>query len=423
MTRPNHTAAYTGEAEYDALASRFRPIFARIAEHAAARDRDRSLPHEPVRWLKEAGFGALRVPVADGGFGASIPQLFQLIVELAEADSNLPQALRSHFAFVEDRLNALTDARRQGWLERFASGQIVGGAWTETGDVALGDVKTTVERRAGGWVINGAKYYSTGSLFADWLDVYARRADDGGDVIAVVRRHQPGVILEDDWDGFGQVGTGSGTSRFEGAQVDAENVIDFAQRFRYQTAFYQLFHVATLAGIGAAVRRDAAALVRERTRVYSHGNAARASADAQIQQVVGELAAWAYAAQAIVLRAAGAAQRAYEAHAGGDPEREKTANIEAEIESAQSQLVVSDLVLRAATHLFDALGASATRAAQALDRHWRNARTLASHNPLIYKARIVGDHLINGTEPLYVWRIGAGPGQEAPDTTAAAVHA
>lgn len=35
-----------------------------------------------------------------------------------------------------------------------------------------------------------------------------------------------------------------------------------------------------------------------------------------------------------------------------------------------------------------------------LDRHWRNARTLASHNPRVYKARILGDWLINGKDPL-----------------------
>ena len=35
-----------------------------------------------------------------------------------------------------------------------------------------------------------------------------------------------------------------------------------------------------------------------------------------------------------------------------------------------------------------------------LDRHWRNARTLASHNPRVYKARILGDWLINGKDPV-----------------------
>jgi alkylation response protein AidB-like acyl-CoA dehydrogenase len=31
------------------------------------------------------------------------------------------------------------------------------------------------------------------------------------------------------------------------------------------------------------------------------------------------------------------------------------------------------------------------------DRHWRNARTLSSHNPTTLKARSIGDYEVNGT--------------------------
>ena len=77
--------------------------------------------------------------------------------------------------------------------------------------------------------------------------------------------------------------------------------------------------------------------------------------------------------------------------------------------AAQAQTVVSDLVLQSSTILFDALGASATKKPSGLDRHWRNARTLSSHNPRIYKDRIVGDFAVNGTPPPYQWRIGQSP--------------
>ncbi|WP_414439260.1 acyl-CoA dehydrogenase family protein [Burkholderia sp. 22PA0106] len=395
--------------DYDALAARFRPVFARIAEGAAERDRTRTLPVEPIRWLREAGFGSVRVPTDSGGSGASLPQLFRLLTELAAADSNLPQALRGHFAFVEDWLNAAPGEARDVWLARFVAGELAGNAWSEIGEAVIGEAGTKVHRRDGEWVVDGEKFYTTGSLYADWIDVYAQRAEDGLPVIAAVAAKQPGVEIADDWDGFGQRTTASGTARFKGARVDPHGLIPFSQRFRYQTAFYQLFHLATLAGIARAAERDTARLVRERRRVYSHGAAARAADDPQILQVVGEVASWAYAAEAIAVRAAEPAQRAYELHDGTDTPAEHAANVDAELESAQGQVVISELAQRAGSHLFNALGASATREAAALDRHWRNARTVSSHNPVIYKARIVGDRSVNGTEPVFVWKIGIPP--------------
>lgn len=188
-------------------------------------------------------------------------------------------------------------------------------------------------------------------------------------------------------------------------------MIPFEERFKYQTAFYQLVLLAVLAGIGRAVERDIAQEVRDRKRIFSHGNAGSVSQDSQVQQVVGQIAAQVYAAEAATLRSAEPLQRAYVARFGNNPQQEKDANIAAEIETAKAQVIVSELVLRSATELFNALGASGVSVNKALDRHWRNARTAASHNPLIYKARIVGDWRINGTEPPFVWQIGSGTGK------------
>ncbi|SFH53318.1 Acyl-CoA dehydrogenase [Pseudomonas syringae] len=396
--------------DYETLANRFRPIFREIGAGSVEREQARALPHEPIAWLQKAGFGAVRVPVEYGGAGASISQLFQLLIELAEADSNIPQALRAHFAFVEDRLNAPPGADRDQWFARFVAGDLVGNGWTEVGAVKIGDVITKVSPQGDGFVLNGTKFYSTGSIFADWIDVYAQRSDTGADVIAVVDARHAGVRHSDDWDGFGQRTTGSGTSVYDNVPLPATHVIPFEQRFKYQTAFYQLVLLAVLAGIGRAVERDIAQEVRDRKRVFSHGNAGSVSQDSQVQQVVGQIAAQVYVAEAATLRSAEPLQRAYVARFGNDPQREKDANIAAEIETAKAQVIVSELVLRAATELFNALGASGVSVNKALDRHWRNARTAASHNPLIYKARIVGDWRINGTEPPFVWQIGSGKG-------------
>ncbi|KAB7897207.1 monooxygenase [Rouxiella sp. S1S-2] len=394
--------------QYETLAARFRPLFARIAEGAVERETTRSLAFEPIRWLKEAGFGTLRIPVEEGGLGASLPQLFQLLTELAEADSNLPQALRAHFAFVEDRLNQPDSEERKRWFRRFIDGELVGSGWTEIGNLKLGEVVTKVTPTPNGWTLNGHKFYSTGTLYADWIDVYAQREDNGRDVIVLVNTHQSGVVREDDWDGFGQRLTGSGTTRFEQAQVEAAHVYDFSERFHYQTAFYQHVLLSTLAGIARAVTRDAAHGVAQRKRIYSHSNARLVKQDVQVLQVVGQISSWAYAVDATVQQATHSLQKAYELHDSGDDAVIHQANVQAEVDSAKAQVIASDLVPRAATELFNALGASDTRTSKALDRHWRNARTVASHNPVIYKTRNVGDWEVNGNEPTFIWQIGNG---------------
>ncbi|RUP14254.1 MAG: monooxygenase [Methylobacterium sp.] len=393
---------------YEALAGRFRPLFAQIREGAIERERNRDLPYPAFAALRDAKFGALRVPEAEGGFGASLPDLFALLAELAEADSNLPQALRNHFGFAEDTVGSPKDERRARWIQRLTAGDLFGGAWSETGPAKVGVFETRIHRSGAGWGVTGRKFYTTGSLFADWIDVVGT-GPDGEETSAIVAAKGPGLEIVDDWDGFGQRLTASGSTVFDDADVLGDP-LPTASRFSYGPAFFQAVHLATLTGIARAAAAEVTSAVRDRNRTYSHAAGARPSSDPQVLQVVGRVHGLAYAAGAITLRAAEAVQRAYDARIGAVQEEEAHAiNVRAEIELAQAQSVLTGLVLDAGTILFDALGASATRSGLALDRHWRNARTIASHNPRIYKDRIVGDFAVNGTEPPFQWKIGQSP--------------
>ncbi|MET4639805.1 acyl-CoA dehydrogenase family protein [Mycetocola sp. 2940] len=401
---PTTTAPET-VSRLDSVLERLRPVFDDIAAGAVRREQEHTLPHTEVRRLVDAGFAGLRVPVEDGGDGLTIPELAEVLVELAAADSNLPQIFRGHIAFVEDRLTAPPGADRDRWLRRFADGEFVGNAWSEVGQGALGTSSTTLDRDTDGWTLNGRKFYTTGSIYADWIDVTARRSDDV-DGTALVRTSQPGVSITDDWDGFGQQLTGTGTTVFDRAAVEDDNVFAFADRFRYQTAIYQLVLLAVLAGVARAAERDTAREVRDRTRVYSHGSASLVRDDPQIQAIVGEISSVAFVAQATVRNVADTIERAYETAGRRGSAEDDAANIAAEIASAQGQVVLSTLVPQVVTRVFDTLGASAVSRAKGLDRHWRNARTVASHNPWIYKAKIVGDWAINETPPPFLWEIG-----------------
>lgn len=387
---------------YERLAAPFRPLLARIRENAVARELNRTLPLTELGWLKDSGFTALRVPHDYGGAGASLPELFGLLTELGEADSNLVQALRGHFGFVENLLNSRDVQRRERWLVRAGKGETIGPASSEPGDAKRAEFSTHLIRDGANWRLEGTKFYTTGSLYSDWIDVGATDPD-GNRVTASVRRDAPGVEVLDDWNGFGQTLTASGTAHFREVAVRAEDVASVEQRFAYSPGYFQLFHLANLAGMGRAMSGEVAAAVAARTRTFTIGNADRVSQDAQILAVVGQVRSAAYCAGAIAQQNAFALQRVFDAR--NDEAVAEEAAI-AELEICQSLNVVADLIIDAAGRLFDALGASATLKPNGLDRFWRNARTLASHNPRVYKERIVGDYAVNGTPPPPQWKIG-----------------
>jgi len=394
------------EITYDDLSAKYRPIIERIAEGALERERDRVLPTQQIEWLKQAGFTGIRVPREYGGDGASLPQLFRLLVELAAVDPHIPQTFRGHIAFVEDRLYAPDSENRTAWLKRFAAGDMVGNAVTEIGAVTVGDVRTKLKKTDKGLAITGSKYYTTGSIFAEWIDTWC--ADpEGVEVAAIVSTKSALVTISDDWTGFGQRLTGSGTAVFAQAPVDPEHVYPWVDRFPFQTALYQLILVAVSAGIARASVNEAVHQVQTRARTFSHGNTDQVRNDPQILESIGRLSASATSAQALVVYAAEALQQSADAR-GADAQTVTSLKAEGEILSAEAQIVATRVSLEASTYLFEGLGASATDTKYLLDRHWRNARTVATHNPVPFKARIVGDWLVNDAEPPYEWAIGVG---------------
>jgi alkylation response protein AidB-like acyl-CoA dehydrogenase len=388
--------------DYETLAAAFRPHFKAIAEGAAERDQRRELPRAEVSALLKAGFGALRIPQRYGGSGASISQLFRLLIELGEADSNIVQIFRIQFGFVENLLHEQDISLQQKWFDRIVKGAFVGAAMSEQS--AVGDITVRLLQRNGHWYVDGEKYYSTGALFADWINVIVKEGDDYIDLVIPVRAE--GVTLVDDWDGFGQKLTGSGTTRFENVRVEDDQIL---HRFPPETlkagftyvhpAFYQQVHLATLAGIARAVLRDAVHYVRGRTRVFLVPGTAKPQDDPLVQRVIGRLSSLSFALDSIVEGVSAKLDAAYERQQSGDASDDDPAYIEADLAAFQGQQIAIDLVLQATSLLFEVGGASAVRDIHGLDRHWRNARTLASHNPAILREAVIGAYRLKGVSP------------------------
>jgi alkylation response protein AidB-like acyl-CoA dehydrogenase len=98
-------------------------LLTEIGAGAAERERELRAPHDAIDLIRRARLGALRVPVEQGGGGATMRELFETVIALSAADSNVAHVLRTHCQFVEERLVAVGDDR---WMDDVLAGAIPG---------------------------------------------------------------------------------------------------------------------------------------------------------------------------------------------------------------------------------------------------------------------------------------------------------
>jgi alkylation response protein AidB-like acyl-CoA dehydrogenase len=382
----------------------FGRLLEEIRAGAIDRERDRLLPHELVRRVSATGFGSARIPTEFGGEGASLETVFRRLIRLAAADSNIAHVFRGHLAFVEKIILDPNRPVQEKWFARVLDGALFGNAQAERS--ATSAITTSLDRSSGTIALNGRKFYTTGSIYADWIDLAALDGDERVQVLAATT--DDGVTSIDDWNGFGQRLTGSGTTVFVDARIEPDDVrplSEDADRDAYIGSVFQLVLLTVVAGIAQGALDDTVAFVQPRSRIFGYAGQALPRENHLVQAVVGDLSSAAFAARELVLSNARELDRAVKARiAGTSGERQL---LDARLNVYRSQQMVLPLVLKATSDLFEVGGASAVGNDFALDRHWRNARTVASHNPAIQRKRSIGDYELNGQDPQ--WAIEAPP--------------
>ena len=401
MNKPVSTHSLEPSRQLDLRSSDLEALLNQISEGASERERERILPFETIDLIRQARLGALRLSTEAGGAGNSIRELFETVIRLGEADANVAHILRNHFSVVERLVRRPKDDQHRQWQKAVASGAIIGLAATELETPKVGDVRpnTTLTPDGDGYLLNGTKYYSTGTLYSDY--VLVRTANpSGANAATLIPVKREGVDLIDDWHGLGQRLTATGTTHFRNVRVKRQEVVfdapDIGYGIPYANTFAQLFLTAINAGIARAILRDATALVRSRKRTFYYAPNEIPTDDPLLQQTVGQIASGAFAAETVVLAAADALDAATDAFDAGDPNAVDAAH-KAALLSAKAKIIADEFAIRGGSLLFDVGGASATKKVTNFDRHWRNARTLSSHNPTTYKARSIGQHEISGT--------------------------
>jgi alkylation response protein AidB-like acyl-CoA dehydrogenase len=369
-----------------------------LRAEAVSSEQARTLPYAAIEAIRETGVLSVRVPLEFGGAGGTVRDVIEAVHLIAGANSNIAQALRAHFGFTERLFsNRADDDQRKRWYPEVAAGTIFGNAISENVRRTSHEIGTVLSRDGGAWRLDGRKFYSTGSLYADIIDVLAV-TEDGNEIYAFVDADAPGVALFDDWDGFGQQLTASGSTTFDAVAVSADRlspVIGADAGLSHNSAFLQLYLATVVAGIAENIRHDAIEYVRNRARPAPHAVTETAAEDPYVLAAIGEISSVARTARTLVLAAADEFDAFHAADATHDPD----AIAGLAVAVAETQLAINPAVIAAAGRLFDTGGASAASKSLGLDRHWRNARTIASHNPTAYKARAAGDWAVNGTPP------------------------
>jgi SfnB family sulfur acquisition oxidoreductase len=368
-------------------------IGGKLAESAVARDQHRLLPYDEIELVSQAGLFAITVPKKYGGAGVSAYTVARVIAALSAADGSIGQIPQNHFFMLEGLRLEGSEAQQRFFYTRVLAGERLGNALSEIGTKTAHDHATRLTRHGDIYRLNGRKFYSTGVLFAHWVAVVANDDDNRG-TIAFVPRDAKGISIIDDWAGFGQRVTGSGTTLLDDVEVHPFSIFSFQALFDRPTTmgpFAQIMHAAVEQGIAEAALADTVRFIRA-ARPWKYARVERASDDPYTVGAVGELKIRVDASNALLERAGDFVDEAV-----ADPTAESVAA--ASIAVAEAKIASTEAALLVASKLIELGGSNATLAKHDLDRHWRNARTHTVHDPVRWKYHAVGDYWLNGNKP------------------------
>ncbi|MFZ8914314.1 MAG: acyl-CoA dehydrogenase family protein, partial [Pseudomonadales bacterium] len=153
---------------------RLVPLEAQVA-------REDRIPAEVVQEMRELGLFGLTVPEAYGGLGLNTEEECQVVMELGWTSPAFRSVIGTNNGIGSQGLVMDgTDAQKEYWLPRMASGEVIGSFALTEPDAGsdAGSVRTRADRQGDGFVINGRKRYITNAPHAQLFPVFARTDQD-----------------------------------------------------------------------------------------------------------------------------------------------------------------------------------------------------------------------------------------------------
>lgn len=373
-------------------------LAAEFAPGAALRDRERRLPVQELKRLRQSGLWGITIPKEYGGAGVSYATLARVFALLAAADGSIGQIPQNHYFILEIIRHEGTEAQKAFFFERVLAGDHFGNALVEPEVRKAEDRKTSLSLDASGegYRVTVRKFYSTGALFADWVPIAVADADRQH-FLAIYPRTADGIRIVDDWAAFGQRTTASGTVIVDNAYLKAEWLVPHSvtpDHVKPVGPVGQIMHAAIDTGLARAAFDATIACIRQR-----NPKAADAPADAVWEEdqlsirELGELAVAIHGTEALLERAGLGIDRAYASGLADDWTRAAVAVSEARAASTSSALLITN-------KLFELAGTRSTAPEHGLDRLWRDARTHTLHDPVRWRLFDVGNYYLNDKVPL-----------------------
>ncbi|WP_074382679.1 SfnB family sulfur acquisition oxidoreductase [Acinetobacter pseudolwoffii] len=359
------------------------------------RDQDRELPFAEVNLFSQKGLGGIRIPREFGGAFVSNKSLAQVFRIINKADSSLGQIPQNQIALL-NMINIMGSQQQKTFVfneilhgKRLANG----GPERNTKDSKTLNTRLSIEDER--YFVTGEKFYSTGSSFADWLAIKAIHPE-GHVVLTLVERSQPGLEVIDNWNGFGQRTTSSGTVKLDHVEVNPLLIFDerlLANQPNYRGAFSQLMQVAIDVGIAEAALADTISAVKQARPIIDSG-LDKASFEHYTLQEVGKSIVLLDAA---ILLLDEAAEYLDELDQLTQVTEQQAAL--ASIRVAEAKVYANDAALHISEKLLELGGSRASLQQHNYDQHWRNARVHTLHDPIRWKLHALGDYYLNNTLP------------------------
>lgn len=360
-----------------------------------ARDQNRVLPFAEVEQFSQKGLGGLRIPKQYGGAYVSNKTLARVFRILNKADSSVGQIPQNQISllYLIDLMG--TEAQKQFIFQEILAGKRLANGGPERHTKDAKTLNTTLSLENGHYYLQGEKFYSTGSSFAHWLAIKAIHPE-GHVVLVIVDREAQGIEVIDDWDGFGQRTTSSGSVRLNHVEIDPFLIFDerlLTAAPTYRGAYSQLLQVAIDVGIAEAAFEDTLATVKK-ARPIVDALVEKASFEHYTLQEVGKLQIQLEAAILLLDEAAEYLDELDQLQGVTDEQAAR-----ASILVAETKIYANDAALNISEKLLELGGSRSSLSQFNLDQHWRNARVHTLHDPVRWKLHALGDYYLNHQLP------------------------